>query len=449
MMRVVSIQAPASKSMSHRALIAAALAPGQSRVSGLLDSQDIRRTRACLTACGARFDGGFDAVTVMGMAQGPRGGTPERPTDMNVGESGTTCRLLAGVLAAGQGVFRIHGEGRMHERPIGEVFRALESQNVEADYEAAPGYPPVVLRTKGLPGGDLRISMEESSQYLSGLLLAAPLARGPLSLGVAGSKVVSWPYVALTLQVLEDFGVPAVVELLQDGAWAAVPRGQAFEARPGAIRFAMKPGIYQACAYEVEGDWSNASYFLAAGALGPSPVSVSGLRSDSLQGDRAILEILARMGAAVSWKAGRVLVEPAQGGLVGADLDMGHCPDLVPTVAVAASLAQGETTIRNVAHLRIKESDRLGALASEITRAGCGAELLSDGIRVIPGTVVTDREVPFLTYGDHRMAMSLSLYGLAGVPVALDNPGCVAKSFPGFFEQWDKVAAASREVRRG
>lgn len=448
-MRVVSIQAPASKSMSHRALIAAALAPGESRASGLLDSQDIRRTRACLTACGARFDGGFDAVTVTGMAQGPRGGTPERPADMNVGESGTTCRLLAGVLAAGQGVFRIHGEGRMHERPIGEVFRALESQNVLADYEAAPGYPPVVLRTRGLPGGSLSISMEESSQYLSGLLLAGPLARGPLSISVAGSKVVSWPYVALTLQVLEDFGVPATVELLQDGTWVAAPRGQAFEARPGAIRFAMKPGTYQARAYEVEGDWSNASYFLAAGALGPHPVSVSGLRSDSLQGDRAILEILARMGAAVSWKDGRVLVEPAQGGLKGADLDMGHCPDLVPTVAVAASLGRGETTIRNVAHLRIKESDRLGALASEIARAGCGAELLSDGIRVIPGTVVTDREVPFLAYGDHRMAMSLSLYGLAGVPVALDNPGCVAKSFPGFFDQWDKVAAASREARRG
>ena len=448
-MRAVSIQAPASKSMSHRALIAAALAPGRSRVSGLLDSQDIRRTRACLTACGASFAEDGDSMAVTGMAQGPRGGTPERPADMNVGESGTTCRLLAGVLAAGQGAFRIHGEGRMHERPIGEVFRALESQNVVADYEALPGYPPVVLRTKGLPGGNLSISMEESSQYLSGLLLAAPLAQGPLTIGVAGSKVVSWPYVALTLQVLEDFGVPATVELLQDGRWAAVPRGQAFEARPGAIRFAMRPGTYRARAYEVEGDWSNASYFLAAGALGPNPVSVAGLRPDSLQGDRAILEILARMGAAVSWKDGRVLVEPAQGGLTGADLDMGHCPDLVPTVAVAASLAKGETTIRNVAHLRIKESDRLGALASEITRAGCGAELLADGIRVIPGKVVTDREVPFLAYGDHRMAMSLSLYGLAGVPVALDNPGCVAKSFPGFFEQWDKVAAASREVRRG
>ena len=435
--------------MSHRALIAAALAPGQSRVSGLLDSQDIRRTRACLTACGATFAEDDGAVLVTGMPHGPRGGSPEQPADMNVGESGTTCRLLAGVLAAGQGAFRIHGEGRMHERPIGEVFRALDSQGVIAVYEALHGFPPLVLSTYGLRGGELEISMEESSQYLSGLLLAAPLARGPLTIGVSGSKVVSWPYVALTLQVLEDFGVPAVVELLEDGHWMAVQRGQAFEARPGAIRFVMEPGVYKSRPYAVEGDWSNASYFLAAGALGPNAVNVSGLRADSLQGDRAILGILERMGASVSWDKGRVLVQPAPGGLKGAALDMGHCPDLVPTVAVAASLAKGETVIRNVAHLRIKESDRLVALASEITRAGCGAELLSDGIRVIPGTPAADREAPFLTYGDHRMAMSLSLFGLAGVPVALDNPGCVAKSFPGFFEQWDKVAAAAREAGRG
>ncbi len=448
-MHTVLVQAPASKSMSHRALIAASLAPGRSRVSGLLDSQDLRRTRACLETCGAVFDGGFEAVTVTGMPQGPQGGSPERPADMNVGESGTTCRLLAGVLAAGRGAFRIHGEGRMHERPIGEVFRALESQGVVADYAAAPGYPPVVLATCGLPGGSLTISMEESSQYLSGLLLAAPLARGPLTIGVGGSKVVSWPYVALTLQVLEDFGVAARVELLAADRWTAVARGRAFEARPGAIRFVMEPGVYQARDYEVEGDWSNASYFLAAGALGPNPVSVAGLRPDSLQGDRAILDILQRMGAAVSWQGGSVLVEPAPGGLQGADLDMGHCPDLVPTVAVAASLARGETVIRNVAHLRIKESDRLGALASEIARAGCGAELLSDGIRVIPGTPVQDSAVPLSSHNDHRMAMSLSLYSLAGVDVALDNPGCVAKSFPGFFTQWDVVAAAAREAGRG
>ncbi|MES9997677.1 3-phosphoshikimate 1-carboxyvinyltransferase [Desulfovibrio aminophilus] len=447
-MRDVTVQAPASKSMSHRALIAAALAPGESLVSGLLDSQDIRRTRACLAACGAAFEERADGLAVHGLPDGPRGGTADSPADMNVGESGTTCRLLAGVLASGKGFFRVHGEGRMHDRPIGEVFRALAGQNVSVRYERKEGYPPLVLGTDGLPGGELSISMEESSQYLSGLLLAAPLAKGPCVLGVGGSKVVSWPYVALTLQVMEDFGVPAKVELLTNGAWISAIHGRPVSAEPGKIRFQVRPGTYRARSYAVEGDWSNSSYFLAAGALGPNAVRVVGLRPDSLQGDRAILDILGRMGAQVSWDGGAARVAPATDGLRGADLDMGQCPDLVPTVAVAASMARGVTTIRNVAHLRIKESDRLAALATEITRAGGGAELLSDGIRVTPGELAAGREVSFLTYGDHRMAMSLSLFALAGIRPVLDNPGCVAKSFPGFFGQWEPLAAAAGEAGR-
>lgn len=448
-MQTVTVRAPSSKSLSHRALIAAALSPGRSEVHGVLDSQDIRRTRDCLAACGARFEDEDGVVRVQGLARGPVGGTPAAPVELNVGESGTTCRLLAGVAAAGRGSFRLSGEGRMHERPIGEVFLALGSQGVEVRYEGREGYPPLVLTSRGLPGGVLDISLSESSQYLSGLLLASPLAKSPVIIGVGGDKVVSWPYVALTLQVMADFGVPPRVEVLERGEFHAVPQGTAVTAAPGGIRFLVDPGVYRPRTYEIEGDWSNASYFLAAGALGPAPVAVAGLRPDSLQGDRAILSILSVMGAQVSWDGGLAQVAPAPGGLHGAELDMGHCPDLVPTVAVAASMAQGPSTIRNVAHLRLKESDRLAALAAEIARTGCATELLDDGIRVTPRPIASGREIPFLTYADHRMAMSLSLYGLRGVGVHLDSPGCVAKSFPGFFGEWERIAAVVREAGRG
>ncbi|OIN98417.1 MAG: 3-phosphoshikimate 1-carboxyvinyltransferase [Desulfovibrionaceae bacterium CG1_02_65_16] len=436
----IAVQAPASKSLSHRALICAALAQGESRLAGVLESQDTVRTMGCLTAMGAGFVRlGAGEYLVTGMADGPLGGPVNgaAAADLNVGESGTTCRLLAGVAAAGRGAFRIHGEGRMHQRPLGEPARALAPLGVVFRFEDTPGFPPVVIETAGLPGGVINVRLEESSQYLSGILLAAPLARGPLTIGIGGGKAVSWPYVSLTLQAMADFGAPAVVEVLDGDGFRPVDHASVASAEPGKLRFKVSPGRYQPRTLRVEGDWSNASYFLAAGAVGKKPVRVSGLRRDSLQGDRAILDILAAMGARVAWDGEDVTVAP--GALHGVDVDMGACPDLVPTVAVAACFAQGQTRITNVAHLRIKESDRLAALASELTKTGCGVATLPDGLVVTPAALPSGAHIDFTSYADHRLVMAPALFALAGITTAFDNPDCVAKSFPGFWEAFGPI----------
>ncbi len=440
--RSIRVQAPASKSLSHRALICAALASGESRLAGVLESQDTARTMGCLTACGARFerrDAGCFVVT--GMADGPVGGplgaAEPAPADLNVGESGTTCRLLAGVAAAGRGSFRIHGEGRMHQRPLAEPARALSPLGPRYRFEERPGFPPVVVETEGLSGGRIEVRLEESSQYLSGVLLAAPLAHGPLTIGLGGGKAVSWPYVSLTLQAMSDFGAPVVVEVLDGDGFRPVEYASVTSAEPGRLRFKVVPGRYRARDLRVEGDWSNASYFLAAGAVGHAPVRVAGLRRDSLQGDRAILDILERMGARINWDGEGVTVAPSR--LHGVDVDMGACPDLVPTMAVAACFAEGPTRISGVAHLRIKESDRLAALASELAKTGCGVETFADGLMVIPAPLPRGARIGFRSHDDHRMVMAPALFALAGMTTVFDNPGCVAKSFPGFWEDFGPV----------
>ena len=220
-----TVTAPPSKSVSHRAVIAACLARGTSRLTGVLDSQDLTRTRECMMAMGADIHPQSDgSLIVSGTAGRPQGGdveTPEEPVILDVGESGTTCRLLTAVAAAGQGVFELRGHGRMHERPIGELIRALMPQGLEVLYLGKSGCPPITMVARGLSGGTSSLSLEDSSQYLSGLLLAAPLAKAPLVIEITGAKTVSWPYVAITLSTLADFSVPFAVETLQDGVWAA------------------------------------------------------------------------------------------------------------------------------------------------------------------------------------------------------------------------------------
>jgi len=435
-----TITAPPSKSVSHRAVIAAGLAAGTSRLTGLLDSQDLTRTKDCLAAMSAAFHPQSDgSLIVSGTAGRPQGGDAEteEPAILDVGESGTTCRLLVAVAAAGRGVFEIRGHGRMHDRPIGELVQALMRLGVEALYLAKTGCPPVCLVTKGLAGGTTSISLEESSQYLSGLLLAAPLAAGPVTIEIGGQKTVSWPYVAITLATLTDFGVSFAVETLAGDAWIATDWKTLADVTPGKVRFAMTPCGYKPRDYAVEGDWSSASYFLAAGALGDSPVTVAGLRADSLQGDRAVLDILARMGARIETDEAGITVFPSA--LTGQDLDMGRCPDLVPTVATAACFATGETTIRNVAHLRLKESDRIEAVAENCIQAGAVVTTLPDGMRIRPRPLPRGQRIEFSAFNDHRLAMSAALFELAGIEAVIDNPACVAKSFPTFWEKWATV----------
>ncbi len=432
----VIVPAPASKSISHRAVMAAALSVGESRLSNVLESEDLHRTIDCLRLSGAGIEkhapGEYSILGFTGVAAG--GGT--EPLVLDVGESGTTCRLLAAILAAGNGVFEIRGCGRMHDRPIGELTDALSSVGAYVEFIEKPGYPPFRLTASGISGGTVPIGLDESSQYLSGLVLAAPVSRKPLTVETHGQKAVSWPYVGLTLQVMEDFGARVRVERLAGGRWEPADWRSLTEVRPGEVRFPIPLGMYLARQMRVEGDYSNAANFLAAGAVGPGPVSVDGLRPDSFQGDRAILDILSRMGARVEWDGDRVTVSPAR--LRGLELDMGRCPDLVPPVAMVAALASGETVIRNVAHLRLKESDRLAAVAGQLSSLGAGVETFDDGLRILP------RELPrgpveLRTHQDHRLAMSPAILQRRGVDIRLDDPSVVAKSFPDFWERWEAV----------
>ncbi len=433
----IIVDAPASKSLSHRVVIAAGLAPGESKLTNVLESQDLERTIDIMCLAGAQIEReGRGAYVVSGMPAGPVGGETA-PLGVDVGESGTTCRLLTAVLAAGKGLFEIRGRGRMHSRPIGQLTAALERQGAGVEFLELPGCPPFRLRATGLAGGDAAIGLDESSQYLSGLLLAAPLARAPMTIAIAGEKVVSWPYIELTLQTLEEFGLDFRVERRVEGDWVAMPWREPSEVAPGAVRFVVQPGQYRAGDYAVEGDWSNASYFLAAGALGPGTVGLRRLSKKSRQGDRAVLAILERMGASVHWGAGMVTVTPAA--LRGVDVDMGDSPDIVPTIATLAALATGTTVIRNVAHLRIKESDRLEAVATNLRRIGATVDVLDDGLRIEPVAdpgSLRGQSFDLTSFGDHRIAMSLSLLQRVGVTVNLDDPDCVAKSFPGFWDNW-------------
>ena len=460
-----NVSAPASKSLSHRYCIAAALANGDSTLEHVLESRDLQQTRAILVSAGARFEVlGKDSQAsaqwlVRGMRRPQGGDNAAHALSCDVHESGTTCRLLTAVLAAGQGWFRIHGAGRMHERPVGELTAALGQLGADIRHEARPDCPPLLLHADGLhpervPGGNVELGMDASSQYISGLLLAAPLCPAPLTLTLGGKKAVSWPYVGLTLQCLEDFGIAFSVERrpqpdaawqpLADRAWRDIR-----QAVPGCVRVTVQPGSYRPGHHVIEGDWSGASYLLAAGAVGRHPVRVEGLRVDSLQGDRAMLDILRRMGARVDADETGVTVFPSA--LHGVQLDMGDCPDLVPTVAVLAGFAQGSTRIGNVAHLRLKESDRLHAPAEELRKTGVMVDELSDGLLIhglagrsfgLKAPVLPD-EVSLCTHNDHRMAMSLSLLSLRDSAInmreRLDNPAVVDKSFPDFWQRWEQV----------
>ncbi|TIH13197.1 3-phosphoshikimate 1-carboxyvinyltransferase [Marinifilum sp. JC120] len=433
---VIVIKAPSSKSLSHRALIAGALSEGSTVVLDPLDSNDINRTMDCLTTMGAQFNIDGTATTVTGMDGGPKGGAKE-PAVLEMRDSGTTCRLITALAGAGKGLFRVQGTPRMHDRPIGALTSALESQGTTVTFSDKDGYPPVTLEAGGFKGKEMDISLEESSQYLSGLLLGAPLADDTTIINVTGKKAVSWPYVALTLNVMEDFRVKFEVQLKQNGVWKKTDWRKVEKVTPGEIRFVVEPSKFERDEYRVEGDWSNASYFLAAGAVGNNPVKIEGMNVNSLQGDQAIMYILESMGAKIESDDHSVTVYPSQ--LHGVEVDMGKCPDLVPTVAVVAAFADSPTTITNVAHLRIKECDRLEASAAEVMRAGGKAEITDDSITIIPAPLKKGERIVFTTYDDHRLAMCTAIFAMAGIESIPAEPGCVAKSFPGFWDEWEKV----------
>jgi 3-phosphoshikimate 1-carboxyvinyltransferase len=419
---------PGSKSITNRALVLAALAGRGAgcEVRGILRSEDTEVMIAALRRLGFNVRLTADPpewhAHVAGAADGPA--IPAAAADLFVANSGTTMRFLAAVLALGEGRFRLDGVPRMRQRPIEDLLAALRQLGVRAFSENGDGCPPVVIEANGLAGGRVRIRGDTSSQFLSGLLLATPLARGDIAVEVDG-PLVSRPYVAMTLAMMRQFG--AKIEADEGLACFRVPGRQQYRA-PGSTDPAGRRW------FAVEPDASAASYFFGAAALVPGEASVAGLGPGSLQGDVRFVDVLEQMGCRVERAEQSLTVRGGE--LVGVDVDMNAISDCVMTLAAVACFARGPTTIRNVAHIRHKETDRTHALATELRRLGARVVEFPDGLTVCPGPL---RGAEVETYDDHRMAMSLALIGLRVPGVVIQNPGCVAKTYPTFFDDLEKL----------
>ncbi len=410
-----TIAVPGSKSLTQRALIAAALGNGTSKLVGPLASEDTSYTSKALEQMGVTVERGGDVWTVRG--NGGRLKTPDK--DIFLGNNGTATRFLTSVAALGHGSFCIDGEERMRERPIGPLMEALQGWGVDIASVKGTGCPPLQLHSRGLSGGATVLPEGKSSQYLSSLLLVAPYAAEPATLEVRG-EVLSKPYVAMTLSVMSDFGIS--VECNEEFTSFVIPRGN-----------------YRAMEYEIEGDASNASYFWAAAAITGGRVTVSNVPVPSLQGDAGLVPLLARMGCEVKRDGGGITLT-GRDRLDGITVDMGDMPDVVPTLAVVAAFAHGKTVINNIAHLRIKECDRLSAVLTELGKMGATVEEGQD-FMVIHGNGGQDLHgAEIKTYNDHRMAMSFAVTGLRIPGVQILGEGCVAKSFPDFWERFGKLA---------
>jgi 3-phosphoshikimate 1-carboxyvinyltransferase len=438
------MQVPGSKSITNRALVLAALtAKGFGyALRGALQSEDTEVMIEALRALGFRVLTEWPESTVVVSSAEDLPTIPAGEADLFVANSGTTMRFLTAMVGLGYGRYRLDGVPRMRERPINDLLDALRQLGVDAQSENDNGCPPVVVRGNGLKGGDARVRGNISSQFLSGLMMAAPFALGRVSLAVDG-PLVSRPYVEMTLRMLRGWGVSVLEQWdsehvrfeFSGHAEDTFSRRAAAYKRALVFREGFDPRRHNwVCEYHIEPDASAASYFFAAAAVSGGRVTVPGLPEHSLQGDAAFVDVLADMGCQVERGSSDITVHG--GPLRGIDVDMNDISDTVMTLAAVACFAGGPTTIRNVAHIRHKETDRLSALATELRRVGAGVDEFADGLTITPGPLhgaVID------TYNDHRMAMSMALVGLRVPGVVIRNPGCVAKTYPGFFEDLQRL----------
>jgi 3-phosphoshikimate 1-carboxyvinyltransferase len=408
-----TIRPPGSKSLTNRALIVAALAEGRSHLTGVLDSQDTRVMVESLKRLGIRLEHDPAGATVQ--IHGCAGVPPAEHAQLYLENSGTSIRFLTALCCLGRGSYRLDGNARMRQRPIGDLVSALSALGAAIRCEFENGCPPVFVESSGAIGGKVEISGATSSQFLSALLMIAPAARQPIRIEVQGT-LVSEPYVTMTRQVCRAFGVS--IEPVEAG------------------RFPVTPQLYKGRDYAIEPDASAASYFFAAAAVTGGRVIVPGLSKEALQGDVAFVEVLRRMGCAVDYSAGSIAVRG--GALRGVDVDMNGISDTAPTLAAIAPFADGPTRIRNVAHMRHKETDRIAALANELKRLGQQVTEHADGLTITPASV---KPAQIETYDDHRMAMSFAITGLKAPGIEILDPGCTAKTYPRFFEDLAALVA--------
>ena len=413
---------PGSKSLTNRALVLAALAEGICDLSNVLFADDTHVMLESLTRLGFHLviDHAARTVRVHG-----RGGKIDRDSaDLFCGNSGTTIRFLPALCSLGSGTFTVDGVARMRQRPIAALSTMLKNLGVRVSHSPeAEGFPPVRLDAHGLPGGFLRYGSEVSSQFLSAVLMVAPYARNEVQVTLEGPQT-SWPYIAMTMQLMDHFGVTP--ELIRDPVTRAP------------TKIIIPQGKYAPTTYAIEPDASNASYFLAAAALHPrAKITIEGLGKASLQGDVGFADVLHRMGADLVFGKDFVTIVGTDR-LEGIDIDLGDMPDTAQTLAVVALFAKGETMIRGLHTLRVKETDRLAALRNELVKFGADVEIEGDDALILsPPSTIRPAEVA--TYDDHRMAMSFSLAGTKIAGVVIKDAECVNKTYPQFFDDLSHV----------
>ncbi len=407
------IRVPGSKSITQRAIIAAALSNGTTILHGPLASEDTEYTSSALGTMGIEVLPEKDKWLVRGT--GGRLLAPDR--EIFLGNNGTATRFLTSVAALGQGDFTITGEKRMQKRPIGPLIEALRGWGVDIVSVNDTDCPPVRISARGITGGSTVLPEGKSSQYISSLLLVAPYAGEKAVLDVKG-VVPSKPYIEMTLAVIKAFGIEVA-------------------ANRELNHFEIEQGAYRARKYLVEGDASSASYFFAAAALTGGTVRVANITRDSLQGDTALIGMLEQMGCTVTYNEGVTVQGPAE--LQAVEVNMGDCPDVAPTLTMVAARARGRTVISNIAHLRIKECDRINAVATELTRIGVKVEEREDALVIHgdPKRPLHGAEIE--TYGDHRIAMCFAVLGLVVPEIVITGEDCVAKSFPEFWEVFEEL----------
>ena len=407
---------PGSKSLSNRALLLSALAEGTTRLKNLLRSDDTERMLAALRQLGTGIE--LSADWQSGEVLGNAGifNTPDVP-DFFLGNAGTAIRPLTAVLSLIPGDFTIDGDQYMRERPIEHLVDALLTLGAQASYPAKVGCPPILLKGGLVNGGNVSIRGDISSQYLTALLMALPLAAKDSKITIQGEQV-SKPYLDITLGMLKKFGVTASHENYQI---FNIPGNQAYRS----------PGSFL-----IEGDASSASYFFGAAAIGRGPVRVHGLGKHSVQGDYQFLDIIELMGATVN--RGESWTDVTGGELQGVDVDLNHIPDAAMTIAAMALFAQGKTVIRNIYNWRVKETDRMHAMAEGLTRLGATVQTTADSITIDPPSEI--RAATIDTYGDHRVAMSFSLAALGNAPVTINDPECTRKTFPDYFDVFQSIS---------
>ncbi|WP_101757207.1 3-phosphoshikimate 1-carboxyvinyltransferase [Oceanicoccus sp. KOV_DT_Chl] len=407
---------PGSKSLSNRALLLAAMAGGQTTITNLLDSDDIRHMLHALKQLGVKYTLSADRTTCVVNGKGGALAS-EGEYELFLGNAGTAMRpLTAALCLCAGGQFTLTGEPRMYERPIGHLVDALNPLGANVEYIKDQGYPPLKIVGSGLQGGQIEIDGSISSQFLTALLMSAPLAQGDITITVKG-ELVSKPYIDITLDLMAKFGISV---MNQDYKVFAISGSQKY----------VSPGEVM-----VEGDASSASYFLAAAAIKGGTVRVYGVGKNSVQGDIRFAEVLAKMGAEINY--GDNYIEASKGRLDGVDVDLNHIPDAAMTIATVALFANGPTTIRNIYNWRVKETDRLSAMATELKKVGAEVVEGEDFITISPPASIASAAID--TYDDHRIAMCFSLAAMGKDAITINDPDCTAKTFPTYFELFKTI----------